>query len=354
MSTHTTSRVHPGLVLCDDERLIWNGITIEQKDGKYKTPDGLISASNLRLLLSMNISLPTKYWDKVTFCFADGNEENHNPKNVVPVFKDGAIECEERQGYFFVPYFTSYVVNKNGDVVNWRRDVVMAPYIAGVGYKMFGLTGDDGKRTIVGQHRILALAFIKYDRFVRKLDVNHIDGCKLNNALENLEFVSRKRNCDHAYQTGLRDDNVVVQVKSVFTKEVFQFYSISECARVLGMAHTVVLQRLKSDGQRVFRNGFLFKSKASQTPWLEVDATKLTHLGIGCVSKFRLRKDDFVLETDSYSQVGAITGVCPSVVRWRLDNWPHPIKLNDYECDLIDMSVENKSDCAVMRRSKIS
>lgn len=354
MSTnHITSRAFPGIVLCSNGKLLWGDLTIHPVDGSYHTPDGVVSALNLKLLLSFNIVLPTIHWCEVEFLFRDGNSNNINTKNVVMTFKDGPIESLDNPGYFYVPFYTSYVINKAGEVLNWRRNLKMSPYYPAIGYLVYSAITDDGKRITVGQHRLLALAFLKYGPNVRKLDVNHKDGIKSNNELKNLEWATRKRNCDHAYQTGLRNDNVVVQVMSAYTKEVFEFYSITECARVLGAGHTLVLQRLQSDGQKVFKNGFLFKRKDSSTPWLDVDVSQLSHLGIGRLSKFRLKKDDFVLTTDSYMQVSVLTGVGMASVRWRLDNWKHPVKLNDYECDLVDMSAENESASVVIRKVSV-
>lgn len=50
-------------------------------------------------------------------------------------------------------------------------------------------------------HRLVALSFLlnKYD----KMEVNHIDGVKLNNCVENLEWNTRSENAKHAYDTGL-------------------------------------------------------------------------------------------------------------------------------------------------------
>lgn len=50
-------------------------------------------------------------------------------------------------------------------------------------------------------HRLVAEAFIPNPMNFK--EVNHKDGNRFNNAVENLEWVNRKANTNHAYQTGL-------------------------------------------------------------------------------------------------------------------------------------------------------
>jgi hypothetical protein len=82
------------------------------------------------------------------------------------------------------------------------------------GYPQVNLhAGPIRKRILV--HHLVCLAFIEEPRDGR--ETNHKDGCKTNNSLENLEWVTRKENIRHAREIGLIKpgaDKLVAWLKS--------------------------------------------------------------------------------------------------------------------------------------------
>lgn len=92
---------------------------------------------------------------------------------------------------------------KNGRLDN-RKGKLLKPRIDKYGYKTIVLT-KNGTRKSYTVHRLVAMAFI--DNPDNKPQVNHIDGNKLNNKADNLEWCSNKENQIHKWKTGLVNYN---------------------------------------------------------------------------------------------------------------------------------------------------
>lgn len=76
------------------------------------------------------------------------------------------------------------------------------PHISRYGYPRIELRVF-GKKKKFHIHRLIAEVFIPNDDPERKTQVNHKDGCKTNNRVDNLEWVTRSENQSHARLTGL-------------------------------------------------------------------------------------------------------------------------------------------------------
>jgi hypothetical protein len=214
-----------------------------------------------------NSQILPKYWPLLDVHYLEG--ESCHPANTILKFPVGGILSEEVRMFYHIPGFSRYLINQHGKIWSLCARRVISCYDDAMGYQMYGVTPDVGKRTIVGTHRLLALAFLQYTKDVVKLDVNHKDGKKGNNVLSNLEWATRKENCEHAYSTNLRTDNLVTLVRNFITGEVTSFYSLEECARRMNIDGETVRFRTMSSGQTVYKDLYQYKLQKDLTPWFE-------------------------------------------------------------------------------------
>lgn len=95
-----------------------------------------------------------------------------------------------------VDYNGLYQVSTDGKIKN-NRGVVLKPYLSN-GYEKVSLT-INGKTKKWFVHRLVAINFIPIpDRDVH-LVVNHIDGNRVNNHFNNLEWITLSENNTHGY-----------------------------------------------------------------------------------------------------------------------------------------------------------
>lgn len=113
-------------------------------------------------------------------------------------------------------------------------------------------------------HRLVAKAFIS--NIEHKPEINHIDGNKQNNRVDNLEWCTRKENEQHAvryglhnYQGAIAKTSKKVKAFNIKTKEVLIFKSLSEASRELKIDCSNICSccknRIKSIGGYKFSYG---------------------------------------------------------------------------------------------------
>lgn len=89
------------------------------------------------------------------------------------------------------------VKSKNGvDFKRVKKEAVIKQMIRKDGYVMVSI---NSKKQLL--HRVIASTFLKNDE--NKAQINHIDGDKTNNNVNNLEWVTSRENIHHAIETGL-------------------------------------------------------------------------------------------------------------------------------------------------------
>ena len=89
------------------------------------------------------------------------------------------------------------VIRKNKKEM-YVKEKVLQPYKCSNGGYLSVPLSQNGKRFVESVHRLVAKAFIPNPKQLR--DVNHKDGDKFNNKVDNLEWCSHSKNIEHAYR----------------------------------------------------------------------------------------------------------------------------------------------------------
>lgn len=130
----------------------------------------------------------------------DGNSHNNELSNLSYSISLLQLSGEEWRS---IEGFSRYQISTLGRIRNVNFHI-MKDSVRGDGYNWILLVGDDGKQKNFSTHRLVATAFIPNPE--NKPQVNHIDGNKQNNRVDNLEWVTGSENVRHAYANNLIKD----------------------------------------------------------------------------------------------------------------------------------------------------
>lgn len=141
-----------------------------------------------------------------------------------------------------------YVTNKNG-VTSFLKGCSSISQSLSLGYPRVSLLGRSEK-----VHRIVATAFL--DNLNNYNQVNHIDGNKLNNNVNNLEWCTGKQNVAHAYKKGLRtptkgtihgmsklSEKDVIEIRQMASEGGLKNYEIADLFNINTSTITKIVKR---------------------------------------------------------------------------------------------------------------
>lgn len=149
-----------------------------------------------------------------------------------------------------------YQISNMGRVYSLKTNRFLAKSIHKGGYVKVSLQKDRKARTYL-IHRLVASNFIVNPNNYRY--INHLDGNKQNNCVENLEWCTVSQNTKHAFNNnlgGFRDralleldkiNSITTYKKVIFKKgnEFIEFNSISKAADMLGLKRDNITRAIR-------------------------------------------------------------------------------------------------------------
>lgn len=112
-------------------------------------------------------------------------------------------EFEGQNWIEMTEYNLPYKIDNMGNVYSYRLKKLFTPKITNHGYYEITLRDKNNKSKSYLVHLLVAKYHLNHIPIKGGLVVNHIDGNKLNNNVDNFEIVTRSRNSKHAYELGL-------------------------------------------------------------------------------------------------------------------------------------------------------
>ena len=144
-------------------------------------------------------------------------------------YADTSVYLTQEELVDFVPIknFPRYLIHRDSRIYSKFHNRLLKPAKKG-GYLNVFL----GVNNQYKVHRLVAMQFI--DNPENKKNVNHKDGNKLNNHVDNLEWVTLSENNQHAMDTGLNPCTISVKQYTLKGEFVKEFNSSEEALRSIG------------------------------------------------------------------------------------------------------------------------
>ncbi|ADO18082.1 putative HNH endonuclease [Acanthamoeba castellanii mimivirus] len=173
--------------------------------------------------------------------------------------------------------FEKYMVSNFGNVKNINTDKILSQSNRG-GYFSVYLKPKDIDAQQKKIHRLVALTFVKNKDPENKKVVNHINGDKLDNRAENLEWVTASENVQHAVDNNLitMTKRAVIQCNLKTGKKIKEFESVTDASNETGISTGHICDA--ANGKWKQAGGYAWKYSKKDSAKIDIDMSKFKQL----------------------------------------------------------------------------
>lgn len=153
---------------------------------------------------------------------------------------------------------TWYYITEDGRCYNSKTNNWLNGQInSKTGYLTYYITLPKGQKKRIAAHRAVAIAYINNPKGLPQ--INHKDGNKLNNHIDNLEWVTQEENQQHAINTELRKYNHIF----CFSKDkelVAEYKNVTEASIAVGVSKNMIFQEIRKE-EKALVGGFYWSKE---------------------------------------------------------------------------------------------
>ena len=222
---------------------------LEKFVNKYDFSTAVSLPDSNRYLINKKLEIWDKKFQRWAKTYPDGSfsyaTTGKKTKHITRLQLHRLVYGNAPPGFVKIKQSDGYFANKDGDIFSTHSGRCLKAYIDKKGYCVVGIK-ENGVKKQKRVHRLVAETFIPNTLNLEQ--VNHKDGDKTNNNVDNLEWCDDKYNVNHALHNGLikKCIPILAYKHGSFLKE---YPSLSSCSKAVKVSKSKIKKMIDSESQ---------------------------------------------------------------------------------------------------------